>query len=81
MCFVNKRKITKKKNTVADQHYWGASAWEIGARSFGDLAGGSDCLCCSRDVAGLFFKVIRNVKGNIVVFCFVYRTSTATSVL
>ena len=32
--------------TVADQHNRGASAWEIGARSFGDLAGGRYCLCC-----------------------------------
>ena len=32
-------------------------------------------------VAGFFLEGIRNLKGKVDVFCFVYRTSTATSVL
>ena len=32
-------------------------------------------------VAGFFLKDIRNLKGKVDVFCFVYRASTATSML
>ena len=32
-------------------------------------------------VSGFFLEGIRNLKGKVDVFCFVYRTSTATSVL
>ena len=32
-------------------------------------------------VAGFFLKDIRNLKGKVDVFCFVYRASTTTSVL
>ena len=32
-------------------------------------------------VAGFLLKDIRNLKGKVDVFCFVYRASTATSML
>ena len=47
-----------------------------GARSFGDLAGEEIAY-----VAGFLLKDIRNLKGKVDVFCFVYRASTATSML
>ena len=47
-----------------------------GARSFGDLAGEEIGY-----VAGFLLKDIRNLKGKVDVFCFVYRASTATSML
>ena len=47
-----------------------------GARSFGDLAGEEIAY-----VAGFLLKDVRNLKGKVDVFCFVYRASTATSML
>ena len=54
--------------TVTDQHYWGtAGAWEIWQ------LGGRKRLPVLLD--------IRNLEGKVDVFFFVYRASTATSVL
>ena len=62
---------------VADQHHWGASAWEIGRAVFW-LFGGRKILPMLLD---FFLEDIRNLKGKVDVFCFVYRASTATFML
>lgn len=64
-------------HTVADQHHWGANAWKNRARGLLAIWREEEIVY----VAGFLLKDIRNLKGKVDVFCFVYRASTATSML
>ena len=72
LCLVLERLCRLSLTSTTEAQMLGKS----GARSFGDLAGEEITY-----VAGFLLKDIRNLKGKVDVFCFVYRASTATSML
>ena len=72
LCLVLERLCRLSLTSTTEAQMLGKS----GARSFGDLAGEEIAY-----VAGFLLKDIRNLKGKVDVFCFVYRASTATSML
>ena len=72
LCLVLERLCRLSLTSTTEAQMLGKS----GARSFGDLAEEEIA-----NVAGFLLKDIRNLKGKVDVFCFVYRASTATSML
>ena len=72
LCLVLERLCRLSLTSTTEAQMLGKS----GARSFGDLAGEEIAY-----VAGFLLKDVRNLKGKVDVFCFVYRASTATSML
>ena len=72
LCLVLERLCRLSLTSTTEAQMLGKS----GARSFGDLAGEEIAY-----VAAFLLKDIRNLKGKVDVFCFVYRASTATAML